>query len=359
MDFGLSEEQELLQATVQGFVERECPPTRVRELFDAGGGHDPGLWKGLAELGVAGLCVPEAFGGAGLEVLELALAAEVLGGGCVPGPFLGHSLACLALALGGSAAQRERWLPALAAGDALASVAFAEDGERWDPEEWRLAPRRGRLDGSKLYVPGAESADLLVVGTRGGGLALVEKGAPGLRCEPLNGVDRGRALSRLELASTPCEPLPPDAGLAARVRDAGLVLLAADAFGAAWRLVQLTVDYTRVREQFGTPLAQFQAVKHQLANMATATETGRGLFWYAAHAQDHLPAEAPRIAAIAKAHIADRALETGRAAVELHGGLGFTWECDVQIWLKRIMFDRAFLGTPERQRERSAALGGF
>jgi alkylation response protein AidB-like acyl-CoA dehydrogenase len=359
MDFGLSEEQELLQATVQGFVERECPPARVRELFDAGSGHDPALWKGLAQIGVAGLCVPEARGGAGLELLDLALVAEVLGAGCVPGPFLGHSLACLALSLGGSDAQRERWLPALAAGDALASVAFAEDGERWDPEDWRLEPRGGRLEGVKLHVPGAEQADLLVVGLRGGALALVERGAPGLACEALNGADRGRPLARLAFGSTPCEALPAAAGVAARVRDAGLVLLAADAFGAAWRLVQMTVDYARVRQQFGTPLAQFQAVKHQLANMATAVETGRGLFWYAAHALDHLPAEAARSAAIAKAHIADRALETGRAAVELHGGLGFTWECDVQIWLKRIMFDRAFLGTPERQRERSAALGGF
>ncbi len=359
MDFGLSEEQELLQETVRGFVDRECPPSRLRELFDAGSGHDPGLWKGMAEMGLLGLGVPEAWGGAGLEVLDLALVAEVLGRGCVPGPFLGHALACQALVLGGSDAQRERWLPALASGGALGSVALAEDGERWDPEDWTLAPRRGRLHGSKLYGPCADVADLLVIGIRGGGLALVEKGAPGLRREPLNGVDRTRPLARIELAGTPCELLGADPGVAARVRDAGLVVLAADAFGVASRLVQMTVDYARVRQQFGTPLAQFQGVKHQLANMATAIEPTRGLFWYAAHALDRLPAEAPRAAAIAKAHITDRALETARAAVELHGGLGFTWECDVQIWLKRAMFDRAFLGMPERQRERSATLGGW
>jgi alkylation response protein AidB-like acyl-CoA dehydrogenase len=359
MNFGLSEEQEVLQETVRGFVDRECPPPRLRELFDAGSGHDPALWKGMAEMGLAGLVVPEAWGGAGLELLDLALVAETLGAGCVPGPFLGHSLGCLALVLGASEAQRERWLPALASGAALASVAFAEEGERWDPEDWTAAERRGRLHGSKLYVPAAELADLLVVGVRGGGLALVEKGAPGLRSQPQNGVDRTRPLARLELDGAPCDPLPADPAVAGRVRDAGLVALAADAFGVASRLVQMTVDYTRVRQQFGTPLAQFQAVKHQLANMATAVEPTRALFWYAAHAFDHLPGEAARAAAIAKAHIADRAVETARSAVELHGGLGFTWECDVQIWLKRAMFDRAFLGTPDWQRERSAALGGW
>jgi alkylation response protein AidB-like acyl-CoA dehydrogenase len=121
----------------------------------------------------------------------------------------------------------------------------------------------------------------------------------------------------------------------------------------------MTAEYAKVRQQFGAPIAQFQAVKHQLADMATQVEPARGLFWYAAHAWDHIPAEAPRAAAIAKAHITARASEVARAAVELHGGLGFTWECDVQLWFKRAMFDRTWGGTPEHHRARVAALGDW
>jgi alkylation response protein AidB-like acyl-CoA dehydrogenase len=358
MHFGLTEEQELLQETLRGFVAAECPSARLRALFDAGTGHDPGLWKGLAEMGIPGLVVPEAYGGAGLELLDLALAAEVLGDGALPAPFLGHSLAALALMRGGSDAQQQRWLPRLAGGEAIGGVAFAEADDVWDPEHWTLALREGRLHGSKRHVPHAALADLLVVGTASGGLALVERGASGMRVEAERGIDRTRPLATLHFDATPCEPLP-GASAAAWVRDAGLVLLAADAFGAAWRLTRMTVDHAKSRKQFGQPIAAFQAVKHQLADMATAIEPTRGLFWYAAHALDHLPDEAPRAAALAKAHITDRTVEIARAAVELHGGIGFTWECDVQMWFKRAMFDRALLGTPEHHRARVAALGGY
>jgi alkylation response protein AidB-like acyl-CoA dehydrogenase len=358
MHFGLTEEQELLQETLRGFVAAECPPPRLRELFEAGRGHDPALWKGLAEMGIAGLVVPEAFGGAGLELLELALVAEQLGAGALPAPLLGHSLACLALVLAGSEAQQRRWLPALASGEQIGSVAFAEDGDRWEPGEWSLRIESGRLRGRKRHVPHGADADLLVVGTSGGGLALVTRGA-GVRAEDERGIDRTRPVARLDFEDAACEALPGGSAASARLRDAGLVLLAADAFGAAWQLTRMTIDYAKTRQQFGQPIAQFQAVKHQLANMATSLEPARGLFWYAAHAFDHLPQEAERAAAIAKHHLTDRATDVARQAVELHGGLGFTWECDVQIWFKRAMFDRAFLGTPEQHRARCADLGGW
>jgi alkylation response protein AidB-like acyl-CoA dehydrogenase len=157
----------------------------------------------------------------------------------------------------------------------------------------------------------------------------------------------------------PAELLAGGPALAERVRDVGLVLLAADAFGAATRLIQFCVEYAKSREQFGYPIAQFQAVKHQIARMATDIEPTRGLFWYAAYACDHLPDEAAQEAAIAKAHIADRAIEVARQSVELHGGYGFTWECEVHMWMKRIMFDRAFLGTPDALRARCADLAGW
>ena len=358
MHFGLTEEQLLLQETVRGFVAGECPPPRLRELFDAGAGHDPALWKGLAEMGIAGLTVPEAFGGAGLGLLELALVMEELGAGALPGPIFGHALACLAIQLAGSDEQRRRLLPDLASGERIATVAFAEPGDVWDPESWQLTGD-GRVRGVKRHVPHAALAELFVVGVRGGGFALVERGAAGLRCEDERGADRTRPIAELAFDGTPAEPLAGDSSASARVRDAALVMLAADAFGAAWHLTRMTVEYAKTRQQFGTPIAQFQAVKHQLADMATQVEPTRGLFWYAAHAWDHLPAESPRAAAIAKAHITARASEVARAAVELHGGLGFTWECDVQLWFKRAMFDRTWGGNPEHHFARIAALGDW
>ena len=372
MHFGLTEEQLLLQETVRGFVAGECPPPRLRELFDAGAGHDPALWKGLAEIGLAGLTVPEAFGGAGLGLLELALVMEELGAGALPGPIFGHALACLAIQLAGSEQQQHRWLPGLASGERIATVAFAEANDVWDPESWQLdgvqvarsEPKASedhqvRLRGAKRHVPHAALADLFVVGVHGGGFALVERGVAGLRIEDERGVDRTRPIAALSFDGSPAEPLAGATGAGTRVRDAALILLAADAFGAAWHLVRLTVDYAKARQQFGTAIAQFQSVKHQLADMATQIEPTRGLYWYAAHAWDQLPDESPRAAAIAKAHITARASEVARAAVELHGGLGFTWECDVQLWFKRAMFDRTWGGNPAHHLARIAALGAW
>ena len=359
MEFSLTEEQELLQETVRGFVAKECPPPRLRELFDAGEGHDVALWRGLAEMGLAGLAVPETFGGAGLEVLELALVAEVLGAGALPAPFFGHSLATLALALGGSDAQRARWLPRLATGDLIGSVAFAEPGEAWDPAAWRLCLDGDRLTGAKRFAPHAHLADLLVVGIAGGGLALVEPKAGGVQIERVDGLDRTRPLAHLRFESAVAEALPQGGAAAPRVRDAGLVLLAADALGGASHCIERSVQYAQTRVQFGVTISHFQAVKHQLANMAVDIEPARGLLWYAAHAFDHLPAVAERTAAVAKAHPTDRYYQIARDTVEVHGGIGFTWECDVQVWYKRAMFDRAFLGTPGVQRERAARLGGW
>ena len=356
MDFSLTPEQELLQETVRGFVANECPPQQVRKIFDGEKQHAPALWKGLVEMGVAGLVVPEPHGGAGLELLELALVAEELGRGAVPVPFLGHALATLALVHGGSPAQQAKWLPRLAAGETRATVALADPGGRWLPDEWSGEPRGGSLSARKEFVLEAEDAELFVVGAAGGALALVQAGR-GVRVTPAPTLDRGRPLATLDLEGAPAEALA--AGVAARVFDAACVLLAADAFGAAHQLVRTSAAYVMTRQQFGQPLAQFQAVKHQLANMALDIDPTRGLWWYAAHAFDHARADAPRAAALAKAHITERAQQVARDAVEAHGGIGFTWESDVQIWFKRLMFDRLWLGTPELHRERFARLEGW
>ncbi len=358
MNFDLSDEQRLLQETIQQLLDNECPPTHLREVFEGDTGHDEAVWKGLVEMGIAGLHVPEEYGGAGLEMIDLALAAETLGRGGAPGPFLGHALAALAISLGGSEAQKQAWLPRLASGDAVGTVAFGEEGGAWQPDEWTLAAG-DTLSGAKHHVPFASLADVFVVGTAGGGLALVEKSAPGVKVETVGGVDRVRRLDTVTFDGTPCEALEKGTEAAPRVRDAGLVLLAADAFGSGTRLVEMSVEYAKNREQFGVTIGHFQALKHQLANMAVEMEPARALFWYAAHAFDHIEPEAERSAALAKAHITERAMQVARDAVEAHGGIGFTWECDVQLWFKRCMFDRAFLGAPAVHRERAAQLAGW
>lgn len=357
MDFSLSEEQELLQDTVRSFASQECPPQVVREVFDSETGTEPSLWKGLVEMGVAGLVIPEEYGGAGLELLECALVAEELGSAAVPVPFLGHSLAALALVQGGSPDQRAKWLPELATGDRLGTVAIAEADGAWAPDEWTLELSDGKLSGSKNLVPAGPDAGLIVVGCQGGELALVDAAGSGVSWTATDTLDRGRRLFELELSGADAEPLA--AGTGARLRDAALVLLAADAFGAGHRLVRMTVEYAKTREQFGQPIGNFQAVKHQLANMALDIDPSRGLFWYAAHAFDHLKDESTRAAAQAKAHITDRAMHVARESIQIHGGIGMTWECDAQIWFKRALFDRQWMGTPEAHRARLADLGGW
>jgi len=359
MDFGLSEEQEMLQETLRGFAEKECPTTRVRELFDAGQGHDAALWEGLCSMGIAGLAIPERFGGAGLELLDVALAAEVFGFSGMPGPFLAHSLAAFGVAAAGSDAQQAAILPDLATGGTIATIALPEDDVAFAGDAWQTRFEGGRISGTKRIVPHAGHADRMLVGVAGGRLAWVQTGGAGIEIEDMGGVDRARPIARVRFDGAPAELLAGGAPASERLIDAAAVLLAADAFGAASRLIDLDVAYAQSRQQFGQPIAQFQAIKHSIARMGTEIEPARALFWYAAHALDRDHADASRQASIAKAHITDRAMDAARQSVELHGGYGFTWECEVQMWFKRIMFDRAFLGTPEQHRERSARLGGW
>jgi len=359
MDFGLTEEQDMLQEMLRSFVQNECPTTRLRELFDEGTGHDPALWSAMAEMGVAGLIVPEEQGGAGMEILDLAVVAEILGEAALPSPFLGHSLACLGILLRGSDAQQAEVLPALASGERIASLALQESATSWMPRDWTAKLDGGRLSGTKTIVLHAEIADAFLVGVQGGDLAWVDAGAEGLRIESINGVDRSRPFATLHFDGTPATLLEGGSGETSKLLGAAAVLLAADAFGAATKLIDLDVAYAHSREQFGQPIAQFQSIKHQIARLATDLEPTRALWWYAAHALDHLPDDADRSASLAKAHITDRAMHVARESVELHGGYGFTWECEVQMWFKRIMLDRSLLGTPEDHRERCAELGGW
>ena len=261
--------------------------------------------------------------------------------------------------LAGSEAQCASLLPALASGELIASIALHESDVVWAPSDWTAKLDGDRLSGTKTYVSHAKVADRLLVGVQGGEFVWVDTKADGVEIEDLGAIDRTRPMSKVTFTGAEAIKLEGGPGTASGLLDAAAALLAADAFGAASKLIDLDVAYSLEREQFGQPIAQFQAIKHTIARLGTDIEPTRALYWYAAHALDHLPDEASKAASIAKAHITDRAMNAARESVELHGGYGFTWECEVQMWFKRIMVDRAIYGTPDEHRDRSAALGGY
>lgn len=361
MDFGLSSEQKALAVTVKRYLAERCPTTRVRIVMESETGHDPSLWQGLMELGIGALAVPEAHGGMGAEFLDLALVAGELGYAAAPGPFAGAAIAAIALAAGDDEDAKAEWLPRMASGELLATVAVGERGGRWDEGEIEARTEDGHLHAVKWEVPYAKLADLHVVAARdanGIGVWLVEPGAVGVTATGLSGNDRTRRLSCVEYRGVAARRIGGRAAFA-KMRDAALILIAADAYGGARRCLEMACEYALTREQFGQPIGAFQAVKHQLANLAVEIEPVLSLWWYAAHAFDRLPDQAARHAALAKAMATDVFDRAARDSTELHGGIGFTWEFDLHLWLRRSLFDRAWFGDAHYHRSRAAALAGW
>jgi alkylation response protein AidB-like acyl-CoA dehydrogenase len=362
MDFGLSEEQQLLEASLRRFLDAELPPPRVREVMAGERAHDATLWGELARLGVAGLLVPEEHGGSGLSLLDAAIAAESLGRAAAPVPFLGTAVMAPVALAAATPAQRAEWLPRIADGRLCVGVALCESFARYADAGVR---REGdRLHGRAMFAVDAGAADAFLVAV-GDELAWVERSAAGLEVGLLRGVDETRRSGELRFDATPVAAWVGGRGAAdaaaslERALAAGRVALAADLLGAAGRCLERAVAWSLVREQFGRPIGSFQAVKHLCAEMAAEIEPARSLLWYAAHAFDAAPAEAPLLALHAKAHLAEVGSFVARTATEVHGGIGFTAECDLQLWFKRVGASRAMLGSPDALRENAAALHGW
>jgi alkylation response protein AidB-like acyl-CoA dehydrogenase len=344
--FHLSEQQEQIQDSVRRTLESVCGPKRRREILDSNSDFDSATWKGLMEVGLGGLVLPEEFGGSGLDLVDAALAMERLGAHAAPGPFMGHILSGIAIAQSGDEELKKKWLPKLASGELVGAVAF---GEGWRPELW---------DGKLAPATGVEKADIIVAGVGGPSLVLVERSAAGVTINPIVSSDLTRRVASIGIDNASA-PKIGGSKQAQRLFDAALVLLAADALGGAQTMLDMSVDYAKTREQFGVVIGQFQALKHQLANMALEVEPSRALVWYAAYAWDRELDDASRSAALSKAHLTDRFVSVARAAVQAHGGIGYTWEYDLQLWFKRSLFDRAYLGAPSLHRERAAELAGW
>jgi len=361
VDFGLSEDQVLLKQTIKRFLVEQCPTTRVRTIMETESGHDPSLWSGLVDLGISGLTIPAEHGGSALELLDLALAAEELGYAATPGPFLGNAMATVALVEGGNTEQQAKWLPRVASGKAIVTVAIGEADSEWEPQRFTTRASNGKLSGSKPLVPHASVADAWIVAAiddSGPGLWLVERGAPGVTTTSLMVVDMTRPVQSLAFQDSPAVKIGDTAALL-RTIDAGCVLVAADAYGGSRRCLEMTVDYALTRQQFGQIIGAFQSVKHQVANMACEIEPSLALLWYAAHAFDRIQDKSARHAAMVKAHMSDLYDRITRDATELHGGIGFTWEFDLHLWFRRAVFDRCFLGEAVVHRERAACLAGW
>jgi alkylation response protein AidB-like acyl-CoA dehydrogenase len=358
MDFGLSEEQVLLGNTVRRFLEERLPIERVREVAEGEDGIDREAWAGLAELGVAGCLVAEEHGGADLGLLDAAVIASELGHGAAPAPFLGTAvLAARILRQAAPPNTQAEWLPRIADGSARIGVAAAERVER--RQQTAILASAGKLSGTALFVIDGVGADAYLI-AQGDDVHLVVADAPGLSRKPLPTIDRTRRLVELELEAVSPAATFVDAGHALdRALDAARVIEAADILGSCDRALALSVAYAMDREQFGRPIASFQAVKHMCAEMAAAIEPARSLVWYAAHAGDALPEESALLAALCKAHLGDVGRDVLRKATEVHGGIGFTDECDLQLWFKRVGLSRQLLGGPELLRARAAALQGL
>jgi alkylation response protein AidB-like acyl-CoA dehydrogenase len=271
-------------------------------------------------------------------------------------------MATAALIASDDGGAQARWLPAIATGDALATLAISEKIGEWDPDRLEASANGGRLNGEKPLVPFASVSDAILVAARdddGPGIWLVERGAAGMEITALSGNDMTRRLDAVRFENTPAVKIASGRAALDRARDVGLVLLAADSYGGANRSLRMTSEYSLTREQFGQVIGAFQGVKHQLADMATELEPALSLWWYTAHALDHIRDKAERHAALTKAHLTDVYDMVSRYAIELHGGIGFTWEYDLHLWFRRALFNRSFLGNAAYHRKRAAALANW
>jgi alkylation response protein AidB-like acyl-CoA dehydrogenase len=376
MDFGFNQEQELLRATARKFLDNECTSEFVRARMAEPAGVTDEFWAKLAEQGWLGLIYPEEVGGTGLGFVDLTVLMEEMGRAVMPGPFFATVLlGGLTILEAGSAAQKKEWLTRIAAGEAKATLAFTEPNARWDAAAVTVTAReaggRFTLTGTKLFVLDAHLADVIVVAARtregqrpedGLTLFLVPRGAKGLEVKLLPTMDQTRKLCEVTLAEV---SVGADAVLGsrdnawaplARVLDRATVALCAEMCGGAQRVLDMTTDYAKIRIAFGKPIGSYQGVKHRAADMLVEIENAKSLTYYAAWAVDENVPEAPLAASMAKAYVSDAYRRVAGGGIQLHGGIGFTWEHDLHLYFKRAKSSELTFGDASYHRERVAQL---
>ncbi|MEE2702596.1 MAG: acyl-CoA dehydrogenase family protein [Myxococcota bacterium] len=370
MHFGWTTEQELLRSTAREFLERECPISRVREWMEDSRGYSPEVWAKLAELGWLGLLIPEAYGGSGLGFVDLTVILEETGRSLLPSPFLATLQGTLAVLRAGNPTPRKEILGGVAAGERILSFAITEESGTEDARDLETrATRDGsgyRVTGTKLFVPDGQNADQIVVVARTGGagesgisLLLVDREAPGLEVRPLESIDHTRRIAELRFDGVRAELLGEDlAGwnVWRWVRDRALVALAAEAVGGVEKVLEDSVAYAKQRVQFGKPIGVNQAIKHKCADMLIDLESSRSITHYAAwHAAEDLE-QASLFASMAKAFTSDAYRRASAENIQIHGGVGFTWEYDCHLYFRRAKAIEVTYGDSVHHREQVAEL---
>ncbi|ONH32390.1 acyl-CoA dehydrogenase family protein [Pseudofrankia asymbiotica] len=367
MDLAVTQEQAELRRTVRDFLDRTSPETEVRRLMETAEGHDPDTWRRLAgELGVAGLTVPEEHGGAGYGFVELGIVLEEAGRSLLCAPLLSTVVlaASTLLALDDEQARAD-YLPGIAAGTTLATLALTEAAGRWDdPAAVTTTAARGghgwTVTGAKAHVLDGQLAALLLVAARtdaGISVFAVEGDAPGVRREPRATLDQTRRQADLTFTAAPARLLGHEGGAwpaLARVLDLAAVAVAAEQAGGAARVLGMAVDHAKTRVQFGRPIGSFQAVKHKLANIHLDVESARSAACYALWTAADSPPDLPLAASLAKACCGDAYVTAATENIQVHGGIGFTWEHPAHLYLKRAHSSRQLFGNAADHRQRLA-----
>ena len=378
MDIGFSEEQGLLRDTARKFLDAACTTKFVRDRMATAEAVTPEFWAQLAEQGWLGINFAEEDGGSELGLVDLVVLMEEMGRTVMPGPYLATVLlGGAAIREAGSPAQRREYLPRIAEGRLKATLAAIEPNARWDASGIMMTaqPMRGgfSLSGTKLFVPDAHLADIVVVAARtrdagtmedGVTLFLVPKDAAGLSVVPMPSIDETRKLCEVRFDNV---AVPQTALLGelhegwpslARVYDAASVALAAEMCGGAQRVLDMTVEYAKLRVTFGKPIGSYQGVKHKCADMLVEVENAKSLTYYAAWAIDENSPDAPLAVSMAKAYASDASRKVSNAGIQLHGGIGMTWEHDLHLYMKRAKASEVAFGDANWHRERVASLIG-
>ena len=362
MQFSFTDEQDEFRIVLRRFLADRSPTTEVRRLMATEQGWDPGGWRKLnQQMGLTALAIPEEYGGQGFGAVEQAILCEEMGRALLCAPYFATSLATAAILDAGSEDQKRDLLPAIAAGETVATLAWVEDNGRWDGAGTTLiaSEKNGALvlDGHKSFVIDGHSADLIVVLAQdkdGLSLFTVAGDAAGLERRALQTVDQTRKQARLTFKSVAATPLGARGKAAAplaRTLDHAAVLLANEMVGGAERLREDALAYVQMRVQFGRAIASFQAIKHRCADMLLTVELAKSAAYAAASAAADGDANLPALASLAKASTADAYMQTAIDAVQLHGGIGFTWDNDTHLWFKRAKASEVMLGDPAHHRE--------
>ena len=361
MYFGLSEEQQSLEDNIKKYLKDHASLDTIKEVAGGDSAKAENIQKGLLELGISSLMVPEQYGGLELDMLFASVVSGALGSGTAPTPYAGaYVMAPIALTLAGSDSQKESWLPKIAGGEAVVGIGISEYvGAR---EDAAITFSNNTVSGRCLFVIDAKNADAYILANKAGELYLVDAKANGISVTELVTVDKTRPSIELNLDKVDAELLPGSENnqtIINKVLDAGRLMLSADSVGASQVMLDKAVAYSLERKQFGRVIGSFQAVKHMCAEMAAELEPCHSLIWHAAHCYDHDPSQARLLACHAKAHISEVGKQISKTSSEVHGGMGFSDVLGLHYWFKRIGLNRQLLGSPELVREEAAKIQNF